>query len=654
MIFPGDSLPIDKKTSEGLGTEIGQMIGDLETNNNLLFKDIKTWWRWYEATPAIQGQKNFPFKGASNIVVPLIQIMVDAFVNRAYAAIFGRSESIWMVKTEDEEMESQVKNVGRWINWAAANNDFNMRLTAYDQFLEMAVVGSSVLALNWREDVRWAYDRTGRQAQPVRFARGAFPEHIPREQVLWDTNHLISEAPVVVRELSKTWSELRNLAALDPSWNGEVIESLRGQGGREGPSMEITKSKRKEDSAEDTHNDFWEPHDIREVHMDYPLLGVMGFADDRIPRPGKERLTTPSPPLVATIHRKTGKVLRLIAEPYLFPYKPFFDIFYRKRSGRGHSVGISKKLEHMQRAMTTTLNQALDARTRANAVWAKTKRKDMLNRPIDPSHPIYDPDMQSFEAFNLPSAIFDDMRIMTAVQVIAERQTGQSDPALGRETRQGGHPSPATSTLALLDQSELMQGTTKELIRLQYSRLGEGVATLYQQFETNEDGKLQRVLGVGDAAKVEEFLFPTGPISGILNFDVTALSEANSPDSEMKKAVLISQMNQNYWIAIIRGLSFLENPQVGPIVKEGVMAAIKAGTQAHLRFLEAGDVDDLEKFVLGLADNAQAGSDDIRTAGNTAREIAGPSVGNAGVGVGDPRGPVPGGANGSAGAIGGF
>jgi hypothetical protein len=313
---------------------------------------------------------------------------------------------------------------------------------------------------------------------------------------------------------------------------------------------------------------------------------------------------------------------------------------------------MAKKLEHMQRSMTTSLNQAHDARTRANAVWGKTSRKDYLNKPLDPSTLIYDPTMQSFEAFNLPTATFDDMRLMTAVNTIAERQTGMSDPAMGRDTRQGGHPSPATTTLFLAEQSEIMQGTTRELVKSQYGRMGEAIASMYQQFETNEDGKLQRVLGEVDAGRVEEFLFPTDPVSGSLMFDVSAMSGKNNPDEDMKRAILVSQMNQNYWLAVVRGLSFLENPQVGPLVKQGVIEAIKAGTKSHLKFLEAGDVDDLERYVLTLAENEKAGANDLAEATGRATEIAQSQANVPQPGMGGNGAAPPGGAAGPPGLFG--
>ena len=657
MIFPGQTIQISDGQLVGLGVEISQAIDDMESNYSNLFQDIKTHWKWYEATPLTTGPRNFPFKGASNIVVPLIQIMVDTFVNRAYAAIFAQREKVWSLSTEREDLDRAVKDVGRWINWAANDNDFSIRLPAYDQMLEMAVVGSSVMALNWRTDVRWAYTNVSGKprAQEVRYARGAFPEHIPREQILWDTNFLIQEAPMVTRELRLRWTQLRNLAELNPAFNKENVEAIQGRGGPDGPSQQVREAKEKEDGKTPSVMGDTNEHDIREVHLDWPMLGQLGFEKDLVVAPGKEGMKVPSPPIVVTLDRKTRLILKVIAEPYFFPYKPFFDIFYRKRSGRGHSAGIAKKLEHMQRSMTTSLNQAHDARTRANAVWAKTKRRDMLNKPIDPSSMIYDPDMNSVEPFNLGSVgTFDDMRLMTAINTIAERQTGMSDPAMGRETRQGGHPSPATSTLALLEQSEIMQGTTRELIRSQYSRLGESIASLYQQFETNDDGKLQRLLGDADAGRVEEFLFPTDPISGSLMFDVTAMSNHNTPKAEMEKHILISQMNQNYWLMLIQGLTFLENPQAGPLVKQGVMEAIRSSTKSHLKFLESGDIDDLERYVFSLAENERSGASDLREATGRATEIAQTRLGAQGGGVGGPGGVPTNGAAGPPGAFGGI
>lgn len=662
MILPGQDISknLSAKVLEGLGVEINLVIDDLERQYQPLFKDIAIWWRNYEAIPKTPGAKNYPFKGASNVVVPMIQIMTDAAVNRAYASIHGHGRRIWTANTENEQFERPVKDVGRWINHAGNNNDFNMRLVAYDWLFEMHALGSSVVGLNWRKDQRWVYAPEAKgskalKAVPVQFARGAYPEHIPRENILWDTNFLIQEAPVVVREYCYTWSQLRNFSAQDPSWLRESIESIRGMGDPQGPSQAIKREKDSQDGKQQASPASLRfEHDIRQVYIDWPMLNSMGWE-----APGDEDMNTPSPPIVVTLDRNSGSILRIIAQPYNLPYKPFFDIFYRKRAGRGHSVGIAKKLENMQIAMTTSLNQALDARTRANSIWATTNRKDMLSMEIDPAHPIYRPAEGTFEPMTLPTSTFDDMRLGTTIWTLGERQTGQSDPALGRETRQGGHPSPAASTMALLDQSALMSGTTKELVRLQYGRMGEAIAALYQQFETNEDGRLERVLGVGDAKQVERFIFPTDPMFGNITFDMVAYSENFNPDTEMKRAVLVTQMNTNYWgfvLRVMQSIAQIPQMQAPPALQaamlKGAIQSIKGQTKAHLRFLEAGDVDDLEQFVFQLEQNEGANSGDIRQATGGLAEIAQARGGVPGQPMGGPGGMAPGGAPGAFGGLG--
>jgi hypothetical protein len=205
--------------------------------------------------------------------------------------------------------------------------------------------------------------------------------------------------------------------------------------------------------------------------------------------------------------------------------------------------------------------------------------------------------------------------------------------------------------MALLDQSALMSGTTKELVRLQYGRMGEAIAALYQQFETNEDGRLERILGVGDAKSIESFMFPTDPMFGNITFDMVAYSENFNPDTEMQRAVLVSQMNTNYWAFVMRVMQSIAQipqmqapPALQAAMLKGAIQSIKGQTKAHLRFLEAGDVDDLEQFVFQLEQNEQAGGNDIRNAAGGLAEIAQARGGFQGQPMGGPGGMAPGGA----------
>lgn len=658
MLYPGQTIELSERDKDLLGSEMSLFIDDLENTYHPLFEAIRIWWAWYDATPN-EKVKNWPWRNASNLVVPLIAIMSDSLVARLYGSIFGGGNRIWSTFTENEQMESVAKNVGRHMNWAA-RNDFNIKLPVYDWLSEMVPIGSSVLAGGWREDVRDVFFRQGKGgqrrivSQRVSFGRGPYFEQVPREQILWDTNHLISDAPFVCREFHYMWTQIRDLAKTNPGWDLEAVENLKGRGGVHSPSRKTDRQKKEADQRQTGDRELIEPHDLREVWADWPILRSMGFDKAETWRPNQEDVETPSIPLVATLHRETRQLLQLKAAPYFWPGKPFFDGFIRKRSGRGHAVGLAKRLEHPQLALTTILNQSIDNRTRANSLWSVTTNRQLLSEPIDPSHPLYVTSMESFRELNLSSNNFQDLSLMQAVQTIAERLTGQSDPNFGQNTRQGGHPAPATSTLALLQQGDQMSLPTRELLRIQLSRVGQFAATLYQQFEMDEDGRLRRIFGDRDAADLQEWLFPTEPIVGNIEFDVASMSQLHSPQAEMNRAIQVTQMNTNYWAFVLRALQVIQQGANNPLLVQMATKSISAQTEAHMKFLEASDVDDIEKFVAQLNQGLEGDTQRLQRVVGELRDLAGasgavpePSLGNAPL-------PLPSGALQPAGALGGF
>jgi hypothetical protein len=644
FLIPGQPLKISSaKDRSRLGHALSEQVDDLELRNQPLFKDIRVWWDWHDAKPRMK-HKDFPFKNASNIVVPLIQIMSNAMINRLYGMIFSAGRRIWMGHTENHHEEDRVKNVLRWINFQANNNDFNYRASVYNWLAELVPIGSSVLALNYRDDRRMVFAGQSRgkiRSQEVSFARGPNFEHVPREQILWDTHYEIGDAPRVVRELHYSWSELNHAANVNAGWFTDELETLQKHAGLEGPSVTVTQSKNESDSRAMPFDDT--DHDIREIHVDWPVLNSLGFEADDLDVPGKEDAGVPSVPLVFVLHRQSRRLLYAGAEPYFFPYKPFFDGYYRKRPGRGHSVGMAKDLASMQSGLTTTLNQAIDARTRSNAIWGITSRQELVNQPIDPRRWIYAPQGTTVEFPTPPTNVLQDTSIMNTIQIMAERLTGQADPAFGRESRSGGHPSPATSTLALMEQADQTIGTVKDGIRQQVARMGEAAATLYQQFETDENDRINRTLGPIDGQLVKDFIFPRDPIAASMTFDVTAMSEGNNPAAEMGKMIQLTQLNVQYWGFIMQGMTVMSQaqaqgqPQIAEMARQGILAQ----TKFQELVLDHGDIDDIENYTLkireGLADaqaQVQGAAEQLGSLAGTQRSVPQQGVGGPGSAAG--------------------
>ena len=227
-----------------------------------------------------------------------------------------------------------------------------------------------------------------------------------------------------------------------------------------------------------------------------------------------------------------------------------------------------------------------------------------------------------------------------------------ADPALCRETRSGGHPSPATSTLALMEQADLLSASTEVLIQHEVARMGQALAVLYQQFDTNEDGYLQRVFGEGDAADIEEFLFPQEPIPGNYMFDVVAFSGSFNPDVQMRRAITVGQAHMQYWSFVLQGAQAIESPQLGPVVKTSWVRAIEGATKTYERFLEASDIDDMEKFLAEIDKLGQYTAESLRQFAGQAGELAATRGGVQEPGMAGPPGNVPGGAGGALAGIG--
>lgn len=603
LIFPGQKLVgrMDREAMQRLGGQLREMVIDLEREHAPLFRAAAVWWKWYEAQPR-QKEKTFPFVGAANVVVPLIGITCDALASRSLAQATAAAPTYWVARTENETRERVARNMARYINWQADGNEFSLKHVLADQLLEMYVVGRGACALHYRRDVRPVFfGRTpfsggARLArQNVTFHRGPLVEHVPTEHLLWDRRLRVGDAPMVCRRHEWTWAQLRDMAKLDKdSWDRKTVEEVKKFPGVEdgSESQYIQRVKADLDLRDEDALDR-QPHDVREVWVDWSMLG------GQFEVPGEEEWGGEQAPLLAHLHMQTGRVLRLVGMPYLLPYKPFVD--FRFRGGRG----VAKRLEMLQSIQTSIVNQELDAGTRRNSFWAKTRNAALQKRPIDPSKPMLVESMDEIDTFQMANYTQSNLALMVALNTMAERWMGHSDPLLGRETRSGGHPAPATSTLALLEQAGVMSAGTDTVMQEELSRLGEAIAILDQQFETNEGGRLQRILGEEDAASAGEYLFPDEPIPGNYFFDVYALSRTNNPDAEMNRTLMTAQAYQNYVSLAAQGAMVVSNPQVPPLVRAVWERALEGYGALLERFLAAANVDDTEKFVVQLREIAQ-------------------------------------------------
>ena len=598
MPNPGDPIRLSEATKEALAGQLYDLLQQAEEDNAPYLNSLPTWWDWYDATP-ISRRRSDPWPDASNIVIPLIQTFTDAVVARMWGAMHTAKRT-WSYATENETLRDMVSTVDEFIN-LESRSTFDVLVPTHDWCFENAVVGSSVLGVFWNNKMAYRFTPGSRKPQQVVVSRGPEFLHIPRENMLWERDRTIQQSSFVARQCLYTWTDMVAMANTY-GWDREAVEACRGQEGLEGPSGRALDRKRTTSDASAGTSAWQEPHGVWEVWIEWPLAQLLTRSGTGVTPPDMAEVGDAAVPIVVDFHRQAQQILKVRAHPYYFWRWPFLDLYFQKLPGRGASKGLAKMLEHMQRAATTLVNQSIDRRTLENSIPFITNSPSLRNYRFSPMSPIYADDAnlrESVMPLNLVTQPVSDISLMNFVTSVSERVTGVSDVNLGRETRLGGHPAPATNTLVQLQEGAKVMATRLQLARQQLGTAAEWLLGMYQQFDLGDRGRLAARLGPADAARLEQLVVSPE----VIHFDAYAISNTVNPDNDRSNAIALMQASANYYGFVLRMLSLVENPQLKaqqPMVVDASAKAIASYTESYKRVLSASEVDEIDKFIIQL------------------------------------------------------
>lgn len=633
MITPGVPLTFSKEDKESLGREVCSILGDLERQYDKKLERVRKAWSWYEAEK-LSERKTHPWPGASNVVIPIVQIHADA-THARYILLLKSHENVWVGKTRNEDFSrlGLDREIPRFLNWSASN-EFDFDTPTNDWMLEIIVADDGVLTLGWEERTAMVILPREKKAQEVLIKSGPALEHIPRENCLWDTNYRAWDAPVFAKRSLLTWSDLVG-AADKAEWDWEAIQEIKNQTteGSSDSAGDVTRDRElRSGSDRDSAPTAYRLYDIREVWIDWPLANRM--IGDKPPQEMEDgdQLST----IVVFVHRNSGKVLKVQAKPWLIPDKPFYDAYFKKRPGINASGGLAHRLSDIQEACSTFVNQSADAVTKANAFNLLTSDAQLAAKTnIGPAEVNLATDVNEVTELGLSKGIGPDMALFAQLNIIAERMTGINDPALGRETRMGGHPAPATSTLSLLSEGKKLDITAIRSIRGAISKMGLDLAMLYQQMELDQE-KIIKAVGWKDAEKVLGWMFSDQQsIPGNLELDLATVSETMNPETERQKSLSIFQVTANYYALVTQYLQLAANPQAPKPLVAAMLKGLMALQKSYEKFLEAGDIDDIEAYTIELE---QLVGSIVRSRTEAERSLANSPVGAVSQGAGGPPG----------------
>lgn len=617
VIVPGQALPFDAEQRRKLAMHMEDIIGPAMQQHAALVKRINLYWDWYAARPLVE-RRSTPFIDSSNIIYPLIKMHAGSIQARRFLSLLP-THDVWASASRNEKWADISRTVVDFVNHEADDNAFDLRTPMNDALLEGTVTPDGIVALQYGDRVRHRFLPGERRPRTVVMQQGPHLFPVPRTQICWQADRSLATSEYVIRTTHMTWGDLMR-AVEHGGWDREAVRSIRSSDAQDSQSYQSYLSL----SEISPHGpERFRPYEIYECWVEFPLIRGSGIPDFN-----SDEMVTEMPAIVVYVEARTNTVLHVMAHPYPISGWPFYQFSYNRTTERGRADCIARDLDHMQRGASTMINQAIDATTLQNSVMGLTSDPQMVGKRFTPGQLQYTQDLTATRFDVRPQAIIQpNVQLIQLILASAERVTGMSDPAFGREMRSGGHPSPATSTLALLQQGQTRLARTLAFDRQELSRLGEDIASLYQHFEADQQGRIARVIGAGDAARLQEWFFPTDGLGGRTEFDVRALSDSMNPDAEFQKAVQIDQVVTNFYAKMLQGLNVaIQATQAPPPFQQAIMQMTFHSFDAFIastkRALDAANVDNIEDFLGMLQEAKSAGTPDQLNAALTAAQQA--------------------------------
>jgi len=539
----------------------------------------KRWEKWIKQYEEILPEtKDFPFKGASNISLPLSAIAVETIHSREVNTLLSIHPYVQVKPKKKGANKDTSAQIERFLEQVFLNV-----IDLYDigaqWLLEKNKMGTSFLK------PYWCVDRI--KVGPDRFIEidDAKADIVAIEDLIFPINAVdLQTSPWVAQRFKTDWNKLRSKEAQGIYKNAKKLK------GRQDPQTADPDNGSdmvglKETIEDSKRTSILGEFTLFEVHLDYDIDG------DGYP----ERT-------VLTLHKESRTILRWIYFPYLHGRRPFIKNVYQPRSKRVYGKGICEQSEHLSDAINTAFNQTIDNMTIANVKCFKHRRGTGKNDlgDIYPGKKFELDDITDLQEFSLGEVHQSNFVLHSLLRDYHERRTKVTDYTLGKESSTMKSRATATGTLALLQESgrhfDLVINNSRQGIK----EFAYQVLELYMQY------RKEKVFFVdGGNGEFEEIGLPDLEFDGFReNYSVACTATSLSVNKEIEKQsnlMLLQQLGQIF-SQMIQLLSAVMSPQVQmpPDLKEFVFGVIRSYYNMAQDLVRSFEKMDISNYVPDL------------------------------------------------------
>ena len=527
----------------------------------------------YEAPQ--KAPKIHPWKGASNLTVPVIGSMVDTIFPRIHATVFSPSTYV-SVEEWPADLGEHAKAWQDMLQWIF-EHELKIPRVADSWFMETIIHGTGIVKLTWErvERERRKYDKDGnvvkKQVEVIK--NRPCLVHIGTQDLLVPlTAQSITDAEIVAHELHPTWGQLKLGEANGLYTNVDQVTNT--------PEVSSdTYTQRREEIENRVPSIVDRIEDVFECWMDFDL-DSKGIQE----------------PLLVTYHLPSRTLLRVQTNPYNHGRKPFREIVYFPRHNRFYGVGLARQLLAIQDEISTLHNQRIDNSTIGNTrMWKVVAgtRADQSFQGAAPGLKVLVDSLDEFDSVAMGDPGNGLVEAESIAMQYAQQRSGVSDFISGFDSG-GSDRQTATQFTSRLQQALTRFNWTLEQVRDAISDIAGMVTDLYEQFGKDDTDKFTMVLG-DRADLIQEFLNlnieNTPSLSAALSLQVTASSSSVNRAVEQQNLLgLIQVLQKTFTEYEMPLINMVINPQIPPQLKDYALERIEGYRGLTQRILEINDV----------------------------------------------------------------
>jgi len=547
--------------------------------------------RAYKSEPEAKV-KNFPWLGASNVVVPYVAISVDAVAARLHRSILGAKDPVechLSGKTPFTMSNGQPlgdKDVRDWMKHFLNNSGASDKLRTV--FFDVSLNGDGFVKPIWVEESETyhGYDDGGNVVEmPIPGYTGVKWHVAPAADVITPRGFdNWGQLPWFAHRLRFSWAELKR-GEMDGTFEDvDLIKNTSAK--REDKRHEVTnESERVLEDTEDLYELF-------EVHGLFEIPATSGTAETQ-----KAEGATSSPndapqfqEMILLYSHKAKKFIRKIYNPFFGRSRHFVKIPYLVQSHQMYSLGVAEMSLPFQQEASTAHNQVIDAATASNAGIVVTTPDTNIGRNEDlypGKHVTVENPSKDFAIYHLsePSPALANVEERAAF--LMEKRTGVSVYNLGMESATVGSRATATGTTALISEGNIRFWVSIDDMRKAIEEL------LYLTIQQEQQFRPQGY----EWAPGRYIQFPPGDPRVTLGLNLTLSSESVNRDLEVQQMQLLIQVLNDYYMRVNQAAAILFNPMFPPQQKMVIMSVMNAAGVIIKKFVERFDIENLDEVV---------------------------------------------------------